>query len=74
MHAYASAYGCSEVQLIYPWHSGLTASKETRLRLAMSGGKEPILTIVCVDLDRNWLSAKRGAVEALGGLGLLRIA
>jgi 5-methylcytosine-specific restriction enzyme subunit McrC len=73
MHAYAAAYQCRDVRLIYPWHSGLTGSKETTLELVAIDGETISLTVICVDLDEQWMHAKRGSL-VVGNLALLQAA
>lgn len=55
MHAYAAAYRCEHLALIYPWHSGLNGSRETAYLLPRQSGFEPRLSVVCIDLhDRDF--------------------
>lgn len=60
MLAYAAAYRCENLALIYPWHSGLVGSAETRFELPPIGDLHPTLSIVCVDMRSRALDALRG--------------
>lgn len=51
MNAYASAYGCSELALIYPWYSGLKNSTETAFELPPLPCGAPRITVIVVDLS-----------------------
>jgi 5-methylcytosine-specific restriction enzyme subunit McrC len=64
MHAYASAFGCERLALIYPWHTGLSESKESTLELPAAGRLRPRLSMVCVD-------PRDGKFEVLRGAGFL---
>lgn len=56
MHAYASAYGCREVTLLYPWHSGLRALPGHFYQLATTGPVKPLLRLGFVDVGRSPLT------------------
>lgn len=60
MHAYAAAYRCADLVLIYPWYSGLAGSAETRFDLPAIGELRPTVSIVCVDMRSRDLDAVRG--------------
>jgi 5-methylcytosine-specific restriction enzyme subunit McrC len=53
LYAYAAAYQCENVALIYPWHGGLSGAKETVFVLTPIGHLRPILHVVCVDLESD---------------------
>lgn len=53
MQAYASAYQCEELALIYPWHSGLAGSKPTSLSLPPLGSLRPVVHMLCVDVQND---------------------
>ena len=61
MHAYAAAFQCEHLALIYPWHEGLTQSLETAFQLPMINALRPVVTVVCLDLHQGQYAAKRGA-------------
>lgn len=71
MHAYAAAYHCANQVLIYPWHSGLAGSVETRFDLPAIGELRPSVSIVCVDMRSPAMDAVRGR-DASGWSSLLR--
>lgn len=60
MHAYASAYQCEQLALVYPWHSGLQESRETTFELPPSGSLRPVVTMVCVDVTSDLFTLMRG--------------
>lgn len=60
MHAYAAAFGCENLALIYPWHSGLTESKETAFELPRIGGMQPVVRVLCIDLHSDPFKLVRG--------------
>jgi hypothetical protein len=53
MHAYASAYGCREMTLLYPWHSGLRAFAGHFDELSTTGPVKPLLRLGFVDVSRS---------------------
>jgi 5-methylcytosine-specific restriction enzyme subunit McrC len=71
MLAYAAAYQCADLVLIYPWHSGLAGSAETRFELPPIGDLRPAVSIVCVDMRSRAMDAIRGA-DSAGWSSLLR--
>jgi 5-methylcytosine-specific restriction enzyme subunit McrC len=73
MLAYASAYQCRDLRLIYPWHSGLSSSKETTLQISAISGEPLFLTITCIDMEEEWMGVKRGAAT-VGNLMLFEAA
>jgi len=60
MHAYAAAYGCDQLALIYPWHAGLTQSKETGFQLPGSDRSRSVVHVVCIDVSKDTFTAVRG--------------
>lgn len=61
MHAYASAYDCPRLALIYPWHAGLAGSRETVLEIPRPGGATASLTVMCIDVGTDAFTVMRGA-------------
>jgi len=55
LNAYAGAYPCEEVALIYPWHKGLEGAYPTSYHLPQSGNRSPVLHVVCVDVENEGL-------------------
>lgn len=55
LHAYASAYRCSELALLYPYHSGLSGVAPTAFRLPSHGGGTPILHVHLIDVGQEGL-------------------
>ncbi|WNM63368.1 McrC family protein [Candidatus Nitrospira neomarina] len=60
MQAYAAAYSCENLALIYPWHSGLAGSKETAFELPRVGEMQPVVHILCIDLHSDPFVLIRG--------------
>lgn len=60
MHAYAAAYPCDRLALIYPWHTGLAQSKETSLQLPGIDGSRSVVHVVCIDVSKDTFTAVRG--------------
>jgi hypothetical protein len=61
MQAYATAYECGNLSLIYPWHSGLIGSKETSFELRTLSGIRSIVSVLCLDLHSDRFSLVRGS-------------
>ncbi len=55
LNAYASAYPCDDAVLIYPWHEGLEAARPSGYRLASTAEHEPMLHVVCADVEDDAL-------------------
>ncbi len=58
--AYAAAYQCCSLALIYPWHRGLEESRETVMELPSLPTGRPLLHIICVDPVSRRLDTLRG--------------
>jgi len=67
MHAYAAAYRCSDLVLIYPWSDELRASVQTHLELPETHGQATRVHVVCVDVHADRLPAIRGAESNVFG-------
>ena len=65
LHAYAAAFECEHLALIYPWHGGLAESYETAFELPALGALRPVVSVMCVNLhsDSFQLIRGRGASE-----------
>lgn len=63
MHAYASAFQCTDLVLIYPWHDGLVDAIEAEFHLPAIGDKSPIVRLMCIDVheDSMPVRSKRGS-------------
>jgi len=61
MHAYAAAYQCERLALIYPWHEGLAGSRESVLELPPMGALRPQLHVMCIDVRDGRFDTVRGA-------------
>ncbi len=60
LHAYGAALKCKHLALIYPWHPGLRGSKETAFELPRVGDSQPLLSVVCLDLESDEFKMMRG--------------
>ena len=60
MLAYAAAFGCHDVRLIYPWHPGLAGARAAEIRLAPVQGRVPVLRVGCVDVYDDELPLRIG--------------
>jgi 5-methylcytosine-specific restriction enzyme subunit McrC len=68
MIAYGRLYDCSNLILLYPWHSGIDADDEPQ-RYAVRGGSDT-LSIVTVDVARSGREAGRQVAAALTALNI----
>jgi 5-methylcytosine-specific restriction enzyme subunit McrC len=64
MHAYASAFHCESLALIYPWHEGLRGARETAFELPAIGTVRPVLSVLCLDVHSDALLLRRGSTAA----------
>lgn len=60
MHAYASAYQCNELALIYPWRSALADAAAVEFRLPAVNGRSPVVTVICIDVHDDALPLRLG--------------
>jgi 5-methylcytosine-specific restriction enzyme subunit McrC len=67
MHAYAAAFGCEHMFLVYPWHEGLGSALETTLELPPCGNRQPRLSVICIDIAEDRFELRLGG-PALGRL------
>jgi 5-methylcytosine-specific restriction enzyme subunit McrC len=65
MLAYAAAFACDRLALVYPWHAGLEGVRPTRLRLPAMGGREPVLEVICLDVGADELNKRLGALNGV---------
>ena len=68
MQAYAAAYRCNALALIYPWHADLAGSRETTFLLKNADGLSPAVSVVCIDVNADPYAVVRGASEIVGRL------
>jgi 5-methylcytosine-specific restriction enzyme subunit McrC len=68
LHAYAAAFGCQNLALVYPWYSELAGSKETVFELPVVGTMRPVVHVVCIDLHSVPFTLVRGGEMACFGL------
>jgi len=64
MQAYASGYDCEQLTLIYPWHRGLIGSKPTVFALQSIGGRNPVVSVACVDVNSDDFKAVGGTSDS----------
>ncbi|SFL90650.1 McrC family protein [Variovorax sp. OV329] len=74
MNAYATAFRCSELALIYPRHDGITAAVDTEFRLppVNVNGTSATVRVLGVDVDDDRLPLRMGDSSGLVGRLLLR--
>jgi 5-methylcytosine-specific restriction enzyme subunit McrC len=60
MLAYASAFQCRELALIYPWRSELAETTSAEFRLPVVNGHTPVVTVVCLDVHDDALPLRIG--------------
>lgn len=60
MHAYASAFPCNDLYLIYPWHADLEKAHPTSLRLPSALGKDVWLHVICLDVAEDGFPKRSG--------------
>lgn len=60
IHAYASAFQCCELALIYPWRSALADTAGAEFRLPAISGRSPIVTVLCIDVHDDALPLRLG--------------
>jgi len=60
MHAYASAYQCNDLALVYPWHSELEGKISAEFRLPPLNGSSPVVRVVCIDVQDDGLPLRLG--------------
>ena len=63
MLAYATAFGCEHLSLIYPWHVGLANTRTTAFELPPVGGIRPVVRTLCVDLGDDSFRLVNGTSE-----------
>lgn len=60
MHAYAAAFQCTELALLYPWRNELAGAIDADIRLPAIGGRSPIVKVLCIDVDDDALPLRFG--------------
>lgn len=60
VHAYASAFQCHELALIYPWHAHLAQATHTEFRLPSINGRSPVVRVLCIDVNDDALPLRLG--------------
>lgn len=60
MHAYASAFQCRELALVYPWRRGLADATPSEFRLPAINGRHPLVTVICIDVNDNAMPVRLG--------------
>jgi 5-methylcytosine-specific restriction enzyme subunit McrC len=69
MNAYAAAYRCENLCLIYPWHAAMgTSSGQPAFSLPAFGEIAPRVSIVCVDVHATQIRAVLGQETVMGQL------
>lgn len=60
MHAYASAFRCRELALVYPWRSELARAGGVEFRLPVVDGRAAVVTVLCLDVHDDALPVRLG--------------
>jgi 5-methylcytosine-specific restriction enzyme subunit McrC len=60
MHAYAAAFRVDHIALIYPSYPAIGSAPRTEFLLPRSGTREPVLSVVCVDVHSDDLPITTG--------------
>jgi 5-methylcytosine-specific restriction enzyme subunit McrC len=60
VYAYAAAFECEHIALIYPWHSGMAGAEETAFELPPFGSLRPVVSVLCVDVHTDSLPLALG--------------
>lgn len=55
MHAYAAAFQCSDVVLIYPWRDELAGAPPTHFQLPAVNGRAATVRVICIDVYEDTL-------------------
>lgn len=72
INAYATAFRCTELALIYPRHDGITAAGYTEFRLPPVNGTSATVRILGVDVDDDRLPLRMGSSSGFIGQLLSR--
>lgn len=56
--AYALAFKCNNLALIYPWYSGLEDSLDTVFTVRAAAGHDVRINVICLNLGLNFLRAR----------------
>ena len=72
MTAYATAYRCTELALVYPRHHGLTAAVDTEFRLPPVNGISATVRVLGVDVNDDRLPLRMGSSSGYIGQLLSR--
>ncbi|WP_374601092.1 McrC family protein [Arenimonas sp.] len=67
MNAYASAFGCEDFYLIYPWNPSIDSAAPSVFHLKRRGGAPVRLNVVCVDVGSDDFPARHGSFYFLDG-------
>lgn len=60
MHAYAAAFQCTDVRLIYPWRNEFVGRPETEFRLPAAEGRVATVRVICIDVHADELPTRLG--------------
>lgn len=70
MHAYAMAFQCRELALVYPWHAALADKTEAEFRLPAINGLSPVVKVICIDVNDDALPLRLGRWPGIGAITL----
>jgi 5-methylcytosine-specific restriction enzyme subunit McrC len=60
MHAYAAAFQCSDVALIYPWHPDTASTTDSEFHLPANNGRAAVVRVICIDVHDEALPLRLG--------------
>jgi 5-methylcytosine-specific restriction enzyme subunit McrC len=60
MHAYASAFQCNDLALVYPWHDALVDTAGAAFRLPGVNGLSAVVSVLCLDVHDDELPLRLG--------------
>jgi 5-methylcytosine-specific restriction enzyme subunit McrC len=60
MHAYAAAFQCNDVALVYPWQPQSAATTETKFHLPAYNGRPVVVRVLCIDVHDDALPLRVG--------------
>jgi 5-methylcytosine-specific restriction enzyme subunit McrC len=60
MHAYATAFQCNDVALIYPWRPELANTAEAEFHLPANNGRAAVVRVLCIDIHDDALPLRLG--------------
>jgi 5-methylcytosine-specific restriction enzyme subunit McrC len=60
MHAYATAFACHDLILLYPWRADLAQARAMEYQLPKFNGRAPVVGVACIDVQSDDLPLRIG--------------